>query len=63
VSVRTTADEQLDHAKADIQTAIEHLSQIIVERCWGWGEFREDYRKDIAQSLADLIVIRDRLGE
>lgn len=63
MSVRTTADEQLDQAKHDIQTAIEHLSQITIERCWGWRDFNREYSEAIAQSLSDLIVIRDRLGE
>ena len=63
MSVRTTADEQLDLAKEDIQTALAHLSQIIVDRCWGWDEFTKEYREAIAQSLTDLIAIRDRLGE
>ncbi len=63
MSVQTTADDHLDNAKADVQTAIKHLSEIIIDRCCGWNEYSADYREGIAQSLADLIVVRDRLGE
>lgn len=63
MSVTTAADIELEAAKEEIQDAIKNLSEIVVNRCWGWNDFGSAYRAKIAQSLADLIVIRDRLGE
>lgn len=61
MSVQTTADEQLDLAKADVKTAIDHLAEIVIKQCWGHDEFNDAYYTNITHSLADLLRIRDRL--
>lgn len=62
MSVSTTADEALDKADENIREAISCLNKIVVERCWGHDEYREEYAQAIHESLIDLIKVAVRLN-
>ncbi len=62
MSVQTTADDCRDKAREGVLDAIRGLSQIVVERCWGYDEYTEEYRYELSEVLQGLIVIRERLG-
>lgn len=63
MSVRTTADEALDIARANIKTAIQQLSKIVVEQCWGHDEFGPYMQGTIPAVFHELINIRKRLSD
>ena len=65
MSVRTTADERIDQAKehlAEALTAIEgaesNLRDIVVDRCWGYDEFNEEYTEKLKATYKFLLGLR-----
>ena len=61
MSTETRADIVLEEAKTNIQFAIEKLSEIVINKCYGYDEFSVDYRNKIATSFNVLLSIRDNL--
>lgn len=61
MSVVTTADESLEFAKEAIDSAIQHLSKIVVEKCWGYKDFTKEYSAILRNSMTDLISMLSRL--
>ena len=61
MSTETRADIVLEEAKTNIQFAIEKLSEIVINKCYGYDEFNVDYRTKIATSFNVLLSIRDNL--
>jgi len=62
MGVTTTADEQLDEAVKSINIAIKHLSSIVIDECWGYDDWNEEYTKKIHKSFKRLIKIRKELN-
>jgi hypothetical protein len=58
---QTTADDHRDAAVENVQAAIVHLSEIVVNACHGHDEFREEYKADLRKSLYELTEVRDRI--
>lgn len=61
MSVRTEADEKLDETRDHLNHAIESLSEIVVDRCWGWDQFNDEYQEKLQQTLNALLKIRQDL--
>ena len=61
MGVITTADEKLESAKEHINAAIEDLSEIVVNRCWGHDEYVEEAKDAQKKVFADLLSMRTRL--
>ena len=61
MSVTTEADNQLNFAKEEIKNAIQSLSKIVVNECWGTDDYHPDYRKVMRNSLSELMDIREAL--
>lgn len=59
MGVRTTADEKIDEAKNHIQQAIECLSKVIVDGCWGTSEYQAKYLNKLRRQLIMLLDVRD----
>lgn len=62
MSVRTEADEKREQAIDSVQTAIECLSRIVVNRCEGADDFNAAYKLGHKQALKALIEVRDDLS-
>ena len=62
MSTETEADRMLDKAKDNVQSAIENLSTIIVDKVWGHDDFNKEYKMRIMKSFYDLVDIRERLN-
>jgi hypothetical protein len=62
MGVRTEADEQLDKADENIKAAIERLSKIVVDKCWGYDEYNKTYQHTIQESLRSLLEVRENLN-
>ena len=60
MSVRTTADENLDAAKESVNKAINSLSEIVISNCWGSDEYSEDYSNTIEDILNALLQLRKK---
>jgi len=56
----TTADEERDAALDDIDSATKHLSLIIIDRCWGYEEFAEEYLAKLRELYVGLVYLRGR---
>lgn len=63
MGVRTTVDEKVDKASVDVINAIEALTVVIVERCWGWEDLSRERKQELYDCHKNLISIRDILGE
>ena len=61
MSVTTTADEHLDRAKDNIQSAIKNLSEFVIEECWGVEDFSSTYRVTLRNCLQELLKVREEL--
>lgn len=59
--VRTTADEHHDATKESINTAIDNLSKIVVDRVGGSDDYTLAYRATLRKALNSLLDIRDDL--
>ena len=62
MSVTTTADEQLENAKENIQSAIKNLSEIVVDQCWGADEYKREFRDKLRKTHFELLELRDRIS-
>lgn len=63
MSVRTTADERLDQAVANISAAIDCLKQVVIDECWGAKDFTDESLAGFTKALHDLIDTRRRLKD
>ena len=61
MSVNTSADEHRDAAVTNVGNAIQNLTEIVINECWGYDDYGSDYRDVLRKTLMDLIEIRDRL--
>jgi hypothetical protein len=62
MSVRTTADERLDSAYTHIKDAVKDLSSVIIDECWGYDDYREDYKNMLHEVMQELILLKKRLN-
>jgi hypothetical protein len=62
MSVVTTADEKVSEAKESVRTAIQSLSAILIEDCWGHDGFNDDYREKLSESFDLLRQVKEKLG-
>lgn len=53
-----TARERIDNAKDHVKNAIQDLSEIIVNECWGTDELSEERLDELANVMQRLIDIR-----
>lgn len=58
----TTADEHLEKAREDVQSAISNLSKIVVEQCSGHDEYRSGFRLKLQNQLSSLLLVREDLN-
>jgi hypothetical protein len=58
MGVTTTADEHLESARDNVSSAIRHLSEIVIEECWGHDEFVDEYRARIEQAFDQLRAVK-----
>lgn len=61
MSVTTTADEKLVRIRADIESAVKQLSEIVIGRCWGWEDFSSEYQAKLRVYFNILLDLRDEL--
>ena len=61
MSVTTTADDKLVKIREDVESAVEQLSDIVINRCWGWEDFSREYQGQLRENLNTLLDLRDEL--
>jgi hypothetical protein len=61
MGVRTTADEKVESALESINNAIQSLSDIVVNQCWGHDSWNVEYRAKLEESFLSLMEIRKKL--
>ena len=61
MSIVTTADEQLAQVHYSLTDAITALSDIVVNRVWGWDDFNDDFKKTLIDEYTALLAVRARL--
>lgn len=61
MSVKSAAQENVESAVRDINSAITNLAKVVVEQCWGTDEFKNHYKDALKQSFQQLIEIRDKI--
>lgn len=61
MSVTTTADENLNRFEDILGESISLMSEIVVNRCWGWDEFTKETQDKHLKILNQLIEIRTLL--
>ena len=61
MSVKTAAQENIDNAVRDINSAITNLAKVVVDQCWGTDDFKDYFKSALKQSFQELIEIRDRI--
>jgi hypothetical protein len=61
MSVNTAADDKRDEAREHVSSAVQLLSEIVVEKCWGYDDFTTEYQKTLRKSLNNLIEVREEL--
>jgi len=58
MSVTTKANACLDAARINVDDAIENLSAIVVDQCWGHDEFNKIMTAEIKRAFKELLDIR-----
>ena len=61
MGVITTADENLEKARENIRLAIQYLSSVLVEECWGHDEYSDEFLETLEGSFDQLRRIRKKL--
>lgn len=61
MSVKSAAQENVESAVRDINSAITNLAKVVVDQCWGTDDFKDIFKADLKQSFHELIEIRDRI--
>lgn len=60
--ITTTADEHLAHAREDVKAAIQSLSKILVDECWGHDEFTEKFNLKLELAFTKLRTVDKMLN-
>ena len=60
MSVQTDADNAHDTAIESVTTAIKSLSKIVIDECWGSGDYNHQH---IVETMNQLMVVKNRLKE
>jgi GTPase len=58
MSARTTADNMIEEAREHVGRAIEALQVPVIDQCWGWDQFNDEYQQKIQQALNALLKVR-----
>lgn len=61
MSVQTHADGNLEMAKEHINAAIKCLGDNVISQCQGHDGYITEYREAMADSLHELVKIREKL--
>ena len=61
MSVTTRADEELVEIRAGVESIIKRLSEIVIDRCWGWDDFSPSYQRQLRENLNTFLDLRDEL--
>lgn len=61
MSVHTTADEKLDIVKESVDCAILNISEMVINKCWGWENYTKEYQTNLRNVMNQLLDIRDNL--
>jgi len=61
MSVRTEADERLKSAKEHLQAAIKDLSEIAINKCWGYDEYSKEWKHKMKEMLVALLEMQEEL--
>lgn len=63
MSIRTEADRHLELAKENINFAIKELSEILINECWGYDQWNNEYTEKINNTFDQLRKIKRDLGD
>ena len=61
MSVRTTADERIEHAEESILEAIRALNAVIIDRCNGYDDLRNETKSNLRKACSMLMDARELL--
>lgn len=61
MSVKTTADINLNDARGHVRLAVDRLATIVVEECDGSNEYNKSFRETMRICLHTLIEVRELL--
>ncbi len=61
MSVRTTADEKVDEAKASIAKATEAMHDVVETDIWGWSDYTIEAKDKFIKALKKLRKLRQLL--
>lgn len=51
MSIQTTADQRKKEAICFLNQAMHELSEIVYENCWGFDDYDQAYRDELAEAL------------
>ncbi len=60
--VETEADRAIESFKKHLDNAISDLSRFIVDRCWGYDDYKSESRSRYRRHLATLLGIREDIS-
>lgn len=63
MGVRTAANEKITEAFDGVDMALKSLTEIVVNKCWGYDEFATEKNKKLEALHAKLLVIRREIEE
>lgn len=58
MGIITTVDERLESVKTNVDHAIHHLSEIVIDKCWGYEKLSQEYKKNLLEILTKLMEIQ-----
>ena len=61
MSVRTDADDYLESAKTNLNSAYQNLLQFLNEDCWGNSEYDDEYKEKIHEITVELFKLKNKI--
>lgn len=59
MSVKTKADEKIELVRENIDSATKAISELVIDRVWGYDDLNEDYQNLLADAMFELMKLRN----
>lgn len=63
MSVNTTAKEKINEFRDHLKGAVESLSSVLVDDCWGVDELSDKYKEQLRKAFVQLLEMKSKFQQ